>query len=528
MEKATEVSSNNFIAERCVSKYSTGKVKAVLFDVYGTLIAIDQRSFIAEFCRILNVKKGVITSSVLRELVTTDFQSDIDFIIHWSRLAGNREPTSVQVEQIASALSAHLKNATLISGATTVLSYLKRKGFKLGAVSNLSMPYIAPFIDLGLSGYFDTVFFSCKENIMKPEPESYLRACRALAVAPHECLFLGDTKKTDFIGPISAGLRAILIGQSKLDCAIEKLTDVLWYDFDNLSPLIPNQIKFVSDKETNKINSVQEGYSERPTMPMTLPDERLGKYNVVGAIKISSEDGEVDCFVKRYQHPEVAYIEETVYSLLGLIGESYCRTFIYDDGEPILIMSKVHGEKWDASQITPQLASELGKWCAIGFIFGWADIRPRNALVNRSHSDEKLFMIDFEHCLFNLALVTDGIANPFNPYAIDALGEGEVNRRLKSSVVNSRHTKRARRSFMAENNLNSVLGETFSLGFCDVYHNFKRNADGIADLLISRIYREPFLIIGTNSYRRAMAKIDVDDILQRIREEPNVMLKNNF
>jgi hypothetical protein len=35
-----------------------------------------------------------------------------------------------------------------------------------------------------------------------------------------------------------------------------------------------------------------------------------------------------------------------------------------------------------------------------------------------------------------------------------------------------------------------------------------------------RAYTEPFLIVGTRSYRRAFARVDVDDIRSRIEQDP--------
>ena len=42
----------------------------------------------------------------------------------------------------------------------------------------------------------------------------------------------------------------------------------------------------------------------------------------------------------------------------------------------------------------------------------------------------------------------------------------------------------------------------------------------IEALLIARIGQAPPLVIGTNAYRRAMALIDVRDLMARIAEDP--------
>ena len=45
---------------------------------------------------------------------------------------------------------------------------------------------------------------------------------------------------------------------------------------------------------------------------------------------------------------------------------------------------------------------------------------------------------------------------------------------------------------------------------------FSSNASEIEATLRDRIYSEPYIIIGTNAYRRAMCGIDIDDIMTRI------------
>jgi FMN phosphatase YigB (HAD superfamily) len=78
-------------------------------------------------------------------------------------------------------------------------------------VSNASSPTESLFESLGLRPFFDAVTWSFRVGATKPEPAIYLDACRALATAPSECLFVGDGNARELDGARALGMTAVRI-----------------------------------------------------------------------------------------------------------------------------------------------------------------------------------------------------------------------------------------------------------------------------------------------------------------------------
>jgi putative hydrolase of the HAD superfamily len=93
---------------------------------------------------------------------------------------------------------------------------LKRQGFKIGLVSNVTLLPEMMREDLenqGLLEAFDVTVFSSEEKIRKPHPRIYQAALTRLGVPAAEAVFVGDRLKEDVRGPKEAGMRAVLTTQ---------------------------------------------------------------------------------------------------------------------------------------------------------------------------------------------------------------------------------------------------------------------------------------------------------------------------
>jgi len=62
-----------------------------------------------------------------------------------------------------------------------------------------------------LALYFDDVVLSCAVGLRKPDPRIYELACERLAVAPDECVFVGDGANDELAGAARVGMRAVCI-----------------------------------------------------------------------------------------------------------------------------------------------------------------------------------------------------------------------------------------------------------------------------------------------------------------------------
>ena len=100
----------------------------------------------------------------------------------------------------------------LFEGTAEMLETLRERGYRLGMVTN--RPFAgAAFHDevkeLGLDEYFDVMSISCDVGYMKPHPEIFHHALKALDVAPENAIMVGDSLIADVQAAQRLGMIAI-------------------------------------------------------------------------------------------------------------------------------------------------------------------------------------------------------------------------------------------------------------------------------------------------------------------------------
>ena len=115
----------------------------------------------------------------------------------------------------------------VVEGGVEVIQQLKKRGYKLGIISNLiGENEIYDWLkEDGLDIYFDSVVLSSVWHLRKPDPEMYLIGCRELGLAPEECASIADNLNRDITGAKVAniGLNVLIIDEEKLKT--KKITD---------------------------------------------------------------------------------------------------------------------------------------------------------------------------------------------------------------------------------------------------------------------------------------------------------------
>ena len=91
------------------------------------------------------------------------------------------------------------------------LSALKDRGIRLAIVSNWDASLERLLTVHGLRDYFEVVAASLLVGIEKPDPGIFYWTLERLAVAPKECLHIGDSEADDAIGAQNVGIPYRLI-----------------------------------------------------------------------------------------------------------------------------------------------------------------------------------------------------------------------------------------------------------------------------------------------------------------------------
>jgi HAD superfamily hydrolase (TIGR01549 family) len=199
-----------------------GQLKAVLFDLGGTLVKISQ---------IPHVMKKVLSyhgiSHSLEEITSAWKKAEKgldfkllpklldEFWVRWNKRILAHLGIQSDNQALAEFITTHwwdYSDITLYPDAKTVLPLLKRTGLKIGLVTNglqSDIDKILPRVDL--QDFFDIIVMINTLGKMKPDAELFHYALNKLRAAPSEAIFIGDEMESDYKGAQMAGLTAYLI-----------------------------------------------------------------------------------------------------------------------------------------------------------------------------------------------------------------------------------------------------------------------------------------------------------------------------
>jgi len=117
--------------------------------------------------------------------------------------------------------SRHLWEATLtkLPYLDEVLAYLKRRGLKLGIITNTVTSreeHVRGALEkIGVQKYFGCIVTSVDVGHEKPDERIFMTALRALRVRPHEAVMVGNRVSTDIVGGNQMGMKTILLKWNK-------------------------------------------------------------------------------------------------------------------------------------------------------------------------------------------------------------------------------------------------------------------------------------------------------------------------
>ncbi|WP_373980583.1 HAD family hydrolase [Achromobacter sp. JD417] len=200
-------------------------IKAVAFDVFGTLVNIDRptRPF-RKLVRLLH-EAGRPRQ---RDDGIRAMSSAID-LRQAARLFGGMISEDA-LNALEAELREEIESITLFPDAAPTLLALKARGIKVALCSNLAAPYGPPVLDL-LPFQPDFCAWSYEAGAVKPQPEIYQYLCEGIACQPEDVLMIGDTIEADMIGPRKFGMHGYHLDRhaatSNSAESVRSLSDVL-------------------------------------------------------------------------------------------------------------------------------------------------------------------------------------------------------------------------------------------------------------------------------------------------------------
>ncbi|MBB4867144.1 HAD superfamily hydrolase (TIGR01509 family) [Pseudomonas nitritireducens] len=198
----------------------SAKPKVVIFDLYGTLVEIDEPR--SPFSRLL--KFGVVMGRAIRpddrrEIMTSNL--GLSGVADRFGIPVNAD----ELDSLERDIYAELASVRVFSDVHATLELLRREGIKTALCSNLAAAYAVPAKTMLPT--FDSYAFSFEVGAIKPEAAIYEHVLREIGCSASEAVMIGDTQKADVEGPAELGIKAFLLKREGEGVSQEPLTDLI-------------------------------------------------------------------------------------------------------------------------------------------------------------------------------------------------------------------------------------------------------------------------------------------------------------
>lgn len=195
--------------ETPVSKLLQGDVKAVLFDLDGTLV--DSAPDLAGATNEMRIARGLpeLPLDALRPMVGAGARGMMGVAFDVTPLDARFE--ALKAEFFDRYEARLLRETRPFDGITSLLDGLEAAGFAWAVVTNKSERFALPLsAGLGFTARAAAVIGGDTTPHAKPHPEPLLEACRRAGVAPAQCVYVGDDER-DVVAGKAAGMRTIAV-----------------------------------------------------------------------------------------------------------------------------------------------------------------------------------------------------------------------------------------------------------------------------------------------------------------------------
>jgi dihydrofolate synthase/folylpolyglutamate synthase len=205
--------------ERALNEYGAQPIRAVTFDVGGTLI--EPWPSVGDVYGRVAERHGIrVSPELLNQRFAAAWKAKRNFGYTKSDWSDLVDQTFAGLAATPPSASFFLELYQQFAGAAAwriyedvrpCLERLRRSGIKLGAISNWD-ERLRPLLQaLELDRYFDAIVISGETGHHKPAPEIFRAAASQLKTPPQAILHIGDSRVEDFEGAQAAGFQALLL-----------------------------------------------------------------------------------------------------------------------------------------------------------------------------------------------------------------------------------------------------------------------------------------------------------------------------
>jgi putative hydrolase of the HAD superfamily len=203
-------------------------IKAIFFDLYGTLINIRTDEYddwvydvLSRYLHYnaINIKANELKKEYLEGIQLLISRSkeeypEVDvFSVFFNIINkyGKKKYSKVFVRSVSLLFrTLTIRNFSIFDGLYNVLFELNSR-YKLGIISDAQWVFAEPEMSmLGLDQFFDNVILSSRYGFKKPDVRLFKMAMDNASSKPENSIYIGDNPYKDLIGAKRAGMRCIL------------------------------------------------------------------------------------------------------------------------------------------------------------------------------------------------------------------------------------------------------------------------------------------------------------------------------
>ena len=195
------------------------RIKAIIFDLYGTLIYLENET--KPYLKLLKELRKYKSIKQLKNIfLTRDFISFSDLI---NQIAPNIQ---IDLNYLELDILKEIESAKLFPETLEVIEKLRSNNISIGVISNLATPYKKPFFNFGLEKIVDKYIFSCDIGIKKPDENIYKLMIDDLKIPPKEILMVGDSIYCDYNGPKTVKMNVLLLDRENKHNFSDKISSL--------------------------------------------------------------------------------------------------------------------------------------------------------------------------------------------------------------------------------------------------------------------------------------------------------------
>lgn len=201
-------------------------IKLIIFDLWKTLAHKDKDNNTVETIRKkfnLRISHKKVAKIFENSIQTRKWKSEYSAYKNLCKNLGIEE-TRKNIEKLTKIRDIREAKAKLYVHVIPMLKNLRKKGYKIGLISNTSVFSVKYIKKTGLLKYIDYPLFSFEIGVVKPELKAFRKILTQYKVKPNEAVMVGDNISDDVIPPRKVGMNSIHFqGYSKLKKSFKKL-----------------------------------------------------------------------------------------------------------------------------------------------------------------------------------------------------------------------------------------------------------------------------------------------------------------